>query len=259
MNYMKKVLLSIIILMYFLPGYSQGYIFISGNVTDSINGSPVPGHAVTIMSDSTNGFVYYNVVYTDSTGYYFDDVPVLGDSTGIIFVQTLDCNFNLLQATIVYNPVNNTYTQDFQICTSNVICQAYFTYEQLTGLAFQFTDQSTGEMNSWLWEFGDGTGSSEQNPFHSFPGPGIYNTCLTITGNNCTDTFCLEIVISDTVYQQVYGQVFEGNFPLQQGVVEIFALNPNGSFTPLNDGCPVDSNGIYAGSIWHLPAAGHSL
>jgi PKD repeat protein len=242
---MKKIILLLLLTGALVPGFSQGYVFISGNVTDSLTGSPVPGHVVTILSDSTNGFVYYNVVYTDSTGYYFDDVPVMGDSTGIIFVQTLDCNFNLHQATIIYNPVNNTFTQDFQICTSNVICQAFFTFDQIPGLAFLFTDQSTGIIQSWTWEFGDGAASSDQNPYHSFPGPGTYNTCLTINGYNCSDTYCLEIVISDTVYQQIYGQVFEGNFPLQQGVVEIFALNPDGSFFPLNDGCPVDSNGIY--------------
>jgi len=227
--------------------FPQGWVIINGTVTDSLNGSPVPGHPVTILSDSTQGFLYYNVVYTDSTGYYYDNVPAMNDSTGTLYIRTEDCNGSLHQAVVFYNPVNNTFTVDFQICTSNVICQALFSYlaEPEGSPNYQFFDQSEGNIIWWSWSFGDGTFSQEQNPFHSFPEPGIYNTCLTVTGQNCTSSYCQEISISDTVYYQVYGQVFAGNFPQSGGEVKIFAMQPNGSFLPLNEGCPLDSNGIY--------------
>jgi len=111
--------------------------------------------------------------------------------------------------------------------------------------SFQFFDLSTGNIFTWLWDFGDGTTSPEQNPIHIFPEPGTYLTCLTVTGNNCTDTFCQEITISDTVFLQLYGQVFAGNFPMQHGEVSLFGLNPNGTFSPWGDPYPVDTNGIY--------------
>jgi PKD repeat protein len=242
---MKKLILSLIIFGSSLAGFSQGWVRISGTVTDSLTGSPVAEHAVTIYSDSTQGLVYYNVVYTNASGYYVDEIPAMNDTTGTLYVQTNDCNGIIHQAIIYYTPANNNFTQDFQICTAVIPCEAAFRYELISGVTYLFVDLSSGNILEWSWSFGDGTGSEEQNPNHVFPGPGTYNTCLTILSNNCTNTYCQEIIISDTVYQQIYGQVFEGNFPMQLGYVLIYSLNPDGAYTPLNEGCPVDSNGIY--------------
>ncbi|MDZ7304357.1 MAG: phytase [candidate division KSB1 bacterium] len=53
-------------------------------------------------------------------------------------------------------------------------------------LTVAFTDESTGTSNSsrWLWEFGDGTTSSEQNPSHLYTTPGTYTVTLTVS-NPC--------------------------------------------------------------------------
>ncbi len=50
------------------------------------------------------------------------------------------------------------------------------------GAAVQFTDASTGEITSWLWNFGDGRTSTEQNPQHAFSAVGNYTVTLTVTG-----------------------------------------------------------------------------
>lgn len=246
LNDMKKIIL-ILLLAGSNSLFAQGYISIHGTVTDSLNGFPVPNHPVTIMSDSTYGFFYYNTVYTDSVGFYLDYIPVMNDTAVVMFVSTRDCNEILLRATILINPGISSYTQDFQICTSMVECHAEFTYmpDNPAPPSYQFIDRSTGNISAWQWDFGDGSFSQEQNPLHVFSEPGTYTTCLTVTGNNCTDTYCMSIVISDTVYLQLYGQVFAGNFPLQHGEVSLFASNPGGSVYPVGDPFPVDSNGIY--------------
>lgn len=46
--------------------------------------------------------------------------------------------------------------------------------------SIQFTDNSSGDISSWLWNFGDGTTSSEQNPSHSYSLPGYYNVSLVV-------------------------------------------------------------------------------
>jgi PKD repeat protein len=140
------------------------------------------------------------------------------------------------------------YTCETVVVGDNTGCQAYFGYypvPQGSPDSFHFYDLSTGDITAWSWSFGDGTGSEEQNPFHTYPGPGTFTACLTISGNNCTDTFCQDIVISDTVYHQLYGQVFAGNFPLQTGTVMLFAINPSGGYLPFGEAWPVDSNGVY--------------
>jgi gliding motility-associated-like protein len=52
-------------------------------------------------------------------------------------------------------------------------------------LRFTFTDQSV-QPQTWLWDFGDGTTSTEQNPSHRFPALGTYVVRLTVTNGNCT-------------------------------------------------------------------------
>ncbi|WP_339750622.1 MBG domain-containing protein [Algoriphagus aquimarinus] len=55
-------------------------------------------------------------------------------------------------------------------------------------LPVQFTDQSKGAV-SWLWDFGDGNTSSDQNPAHTYDLPGQYSVKLTTTSENgCVDT-----------------------------------------------------------------------
>ncbi|MFN8395264.1 MAG: PKD domain-containing protein [Bacteroidia bacterium] len=57
-----------------------------------------------------------------------------------------------------------------------------------TPLTVNFTDLSTGNPNTWLWDFGDGNTSTAQNPSHTYTAPGNYTVTLTVTGpNGCTD------------------------------------------------------------------------
>jgi PKD repeat protein len=54
-------------------------------------------------------------------------------------------------------------------------------------LRCSFTDKSKdddGSLVSWVWDFGDGTGSSEQNPTHTYEDEGHYDVSLTVTDND---------------------------------------------------------------------------
>tara|TARA_Y100000031_G_C8234779_1_gene392684 strand:+ start:1512 stop:1736 length:225 start_codon:yes stop_codon:yes gene_type:complete len=72
---MKKLIFSLVLSVFSLIIYSQTYdVTISGAVTDEITGEPIPQHEMYISTDSTSGggFIYFNLVYTDSSGYYED-------------------------------------------------------------------------------------------------------------------------------------------------------------------------------------------
>jgi len=43
----------------------------------------------------------------------------------------------------------------------------------------QFTDRSQNTPTSWLWDFGDGTTSTQQNPSHQYAASGTYTVSLT--------------------------------------------------------------------------------
>jgi PKD repeat protein len=58
----------------------------------------------------------------------------------------------------------------------------------LAPLAVQFSDLSTGAINSRLWSFGDGSTASSANPLHAYAAPGTYSVSLTAAGAYGTST-----------------------------------------------------------------------
>lgn len=48
-------------------------------------------------------------------------------------------------------------------------------------LKVSFFDQSTGDPTTWLWDFGNATTSTEQNPIITYPDPGQYTVKLTVS------------------------------------------------------------------------------
>ena len=55
-------------------------------------------------------------------------------------------------------------------------------------LTVSFTDQSTGAVTGWSWDFGDGATSTQQHPSHTYDVPGAYDVSLTVTGPGGSDT-----------------------------------------------------------------------
>ena len=79
---------------------------------------------------------------------------------------------------------------------------AGFTADVTTGdapLTVQFTDQSFiggAAIDSWLWNFGDGTFSTQQNPAHIFTTPGVYDVSLKLTSGGYADSITKENYIT---------------------------------------------------------------
>ncbi|MBL7826887.1 MAG: PKD domain-containing protein [Saprospiraceae bacterium] len=91
----------------------------------------------------------------------------------------------------------------FEICVGDDCwlpepdCQAMFLPlpDSLGGNGIQFIDLSftNSPITSWLWTFGDGTASSEQNPYHVYSQPGVYPVTLTIEADSCNSTITFNI------------------------------------------------------------------
>lgn len=54
-------------------------------------------------------------------------------------------------------------------------------------LTVVFSDTSIGHSTSWSWDFGDGTGSHERHPSHTYPKSGSYTVSLMVTGPGGAD------------------------------------------------------------------------
>ena len=85
----------------------------------------------------------------------------------------------------IFLPVNavNT-TNNFNIDINPI---AGFSADPTSGsvpLTVQFSDMSSGAPVSWLWTFGDGGTSFEQNPSYTYSYPGSYTVSLTAINRN---------------------------------------------------------------------------
>lgn len=79
---------------------------------------------------------------------------------------------------------------------SNCFMLTKFDYVQ-NGQSFLFLDETNPSVESWFWDFGDGSTSAEQAPIHIFEGEGKIEVCLTTTrtenGNTCQQTRCQKL------------------------------------------------------------------
>lgn len=80
------------------------------------------------------------------------------------------------------------------------VADYHYSFNQGSPLQYHFEDNSSGPVNRWNWDFGDGTTSDQRNPYHEFPGYGDYAVCLTAYHNdsitNCLDTKCDTVRVS---------------------------------------------------------------
>jgi PKD repeat protein/subtilisin family serine protease len=122
--------------------------------------------------------------------------------------------------------------------------QADFSSTPTSGLApleVQFTDQSSGVISSYAWNFGDGGTSSQQNPTHTFSAPGVYDVTLAVNGPSGSSTE------TKTAYIQVYG-------PSDAD----FNANPTSGPVPLEVQFTDQSSGEIASYAWNFGDGGTS-
>jgi len=124
------------------------------------------------------------------------------------------------------------YTVSLEINDGTVCNLAYPAYQQITveGItpafdvaidpcppyAVHFTD-TVSDAVSWLWEFGDGTTSTLQNPTHIYPNTNNYHVGLTITTSaGCTRTYAVFNAVTFTNYQPSFTTTYSPNlvYPL---------------------------------------------
>jgi len=196
---MKKIYITILLILLTVAFTSaqQPFVNVKGHVINKETGAPVAGQTMFVMLDSLYS-AYYNKTVTDESGFYSFSVPFMYDTTKVSFtVYTYDCNGTIVSGTGKYFPI----TIDFSICgNSQSECDAMFKYLPTADntLTYEFFNGSStipGATPNYLWDFGDGITSSEQNPVHSYSKPGLYNVCLSIrsSDSSCNSIFCIPV------------------------------------------------------------------
>ena len=110
---------------------------------------------------------------------------------------------------------------------------ASFTYTNVANV-YTFTNTSTGS-TSWLWKFGDGNTSNQQNPTHTYGTSGTFVVTLYAYNGSCIDSTSQTITLLTTGINSA-----DANANL--------SIYPN----PVNDHMVVSLNANAAGAIWNV-------
>ncbi|HLF45271.1 MAG TPA: PKD domain-containing protein [Chitinophagaceae bacterium] len=110
---------------------------------------------------------------------------------------------------------------------------------------FTFTDNSTGPL-TWLWDFGDGTTSTLQNPpIHNFPGLGDQTVSLTVTNGGCTHSSSITVrtVNENPDFTSTANPVCRGN-KTTFSAINIYPVNINSYFWDFGNGSQITTDKV---------------
>lgn len=81
----------------------------------------------------------------------------------------------------------------------NNVPVAHFRVDDTLGALHRyFYDLSHHEPATWHWDFGDGATSEDTSALHTFPGPGLYTVCLTVSNGYGSTTTCTNVWVGIT-------------------------------------------------------------
>jgi len=143
--------------------------------------------------------------------------------------------------TVVLTVRDNTSAADSVEKNIKIGLTAGFTYQPRLPMVndiVTFTDTSSTSngysITSWLWDFGDGTNSTIQNPTHKYMHPGVYSVNLTIKDNhNTTDNIVKKIIVKPNVFTPMYPMVYAED---TNNVFCVYTLGANLFITSSIDG-----------------------
>ena len=135
-------------------------------VTVTVNGSDPDGDIIevqiyldeTLMATKTSSPYSYEWLTAESEPGEHTFKTIVTDNDGATSTVERNCTLNGLK------PLTDFSSDKTRI---------------LLGAEIQFSDSSTQEPNEWLWDFGDGNTSTEQNPTHAYVSTGVFDVKLT--------------------------------------------------------------------------------
>ncbi|MBC7252202.1 MAG: PKD domain-containing protein [Anaerolineae bacterium] len=95
-----------------------------------------------------------------------------------------------------------------------------FTAEPLSGtvpLTVTFSNQSSGEITGYEWDFGDGLTDTITHPVHVYTTTGVYTVSLTASGPGGTDTLTRTNYITATAPPVVETRIITYTLRLRSG------------------------------------------
>ena len=146
---------------------------------------------------------------------------------------------NLMEGIYFIN-VQKRYGQGSYILSVSTpgVLTANFSADKQTGsapLTIQFSDLSSSA-DSWVWNFGDGNSSTEQNPSHTYSEPGKYPVKLKVSDGSKTDSIIKNdfITVSENISIDTNWNILSSN--ISNNLIFIKQFNGSEIITVTNEG-----------------------
>jgi len=168
------------------------------------------GSLVTLTSQAIGG--NGGIVYTWSDGSHSQNLSVIPPNDITYTVTVSDaCGLTASESVIVdVDPVNASFINGFTAVDGEVA----------------FANQSIPVGSAYLWNFGDGTTSTDQDPAnHVYTVAGTYTITLTVTNpNGCVDSTSHVVVIHGDTYIYIPNTFTPGNVDGLNDIFQVYGM-----------------------------------
>jgi PKD repeat protein len=188
--------------------------------------------------NSTDNLSFF-LVMESSDGVNYDTVATINPIPNSGTFQQYKLKSSSVRVRFKYHKsVGNVAFDDFSLTGIAPIDANFSTLNHCIGDTTKFIDQSTsskGNLTNWVWDFGDGGSSTQQNPSHAYSASGSYNVKLIVTNDSLfIDSITKTITIN----------------PLPMAGFVAGALSACGSLTTTFTDTSTISTGAISGRLW---------
>ncbi|MHC5060204.1 MAG: PKD domain-containing protein [Planctomycetota bacterium] len=221
--------------------------------TDYINVSEIipPAPIAAFSADTTSGTAPLEVSFTDESGGAIDTWAWDFDNNGSIdsTQQSPSHTYSSAGTYIVTLTVSGLGGSDSVtdiITVDEPAPVAAFSASPTSGTApleVSFTDESTGPVDSWAWDFDDNGSidSTQQSPSHIYGSAGTYTVALTVSGPGGSDSVTDIITVDE---------------PIPAAPVADFSASPTNGLAPLTVNFTDQSTGVIDTWAWDFDEDG---